>query len=72
MVSCKSKQLFLSGGIEVKRIKVLLRRIKLYFRLIKEGYNTKELRYYQYVLYGNMGFDEYEKFMDKKARKENI
>lgn len=56
----------------MKRIKVLLRRIKLYFRLIKEGYNTKELRYYQYVLYGNMGFDEYEKFMDKKARKENI
>lgn len=52
------------------KIKIKLRRLKLYFKLRKEGFRKKDLRYYQYVIYGVMSFEEYEKYLDKKIMKE--
>lgn len=45
-----------------------LKRLKLYFRFKKEGL-SKDLRYTEYVLYGVMGFEEYQKYFDKKVKK---
>lgn len=52
----------------MRKIKLLLRRFKLYREFKKKGY-SKDLRYTQYVLYGVMGFDEYEKYFDNKIMK---
>lgn len=52
----------------MRKIKLLLKRFKLYKELKKQGY-SKDLRYTQYVLYGVMGFEEYEKYFDKKIMK---
>ena len=50
------------------KLKKLFRRYKLYRKLKKQGLD-KDLRYTQYVLYGVMGFEEYEKYFDKKVMK---
>lgn len=52
----------------MKKIKKLIKRLKLYFEFKKQGLN-KDFRYTQYVLYGVMDFDEYEKYFDNKVRK---
>lgn len=52
----------------MRKIKNLFRIIKLYFRFKKEGL-TKDLRYTEYVLYGVMGFEKYQKYFDKKVMK---
>ena len=52
----------------MRKIKKLFKRLKLYFRFKKEGL-SKDLRYTEYVLYGVMGFEEYQKYFDKKVMK---
>ena len=52
----------------MRKIKKLFKRLKLYFILKKKGL-SKDLRYTEYVLYGVMGFEEYQKYFDKKVMK---
>ena len=52
----------------MRKIKSYLKRLKLYFRFKKEGL-SKDLRYTEYVLYGVMSFEEYQKYFDKKVMK---
>lgn len=52
----------------MRKIKNLFKRLKLYFIFKKERL-SKDLRYTEYVLYGVMGFEEYQKYFDKKVMK---
>lgn len=52
----------------MNKIKKLFKKIKLYFEFKKQGLN-KDFRYTQYVLYGVMSYEEYEKYFDKKVMK---
>lgn len=52
----------------MKKLKKLFKKLKLYIEFKKQGLN-KDFRYTQYVLYGVMGFEEYEKYFDKKVMK---
>lgn len=52
----------------MRKIKKLFKRLKLYFRFKKRDYQ-KDLRYTEYVLYGVMDFEEYQKYFDKKVMK---